>query len=164
MGRFIENGQIVAGFVPVNMATAANNGDVVSLAKYGHLTVIFFKGAGASGEDPTLTLLQCAGIAGTPKALNFTELWVKQGADLAAIGEFTKVTQAAGNTYTEATSGEAQAIWVLEIDASDLDIAHGYNCVQVTVADVGSSSQIGSLLYLLSEPRYAQANTPSAIA
>ncbi len=159
-----QQGQVISGFVPVNLATAANPGAYISMKHYHHLTVIFHKGVGASGQDPTLTLKQATAIAGTGvKALNFTDIWVKQGASLDAIANFTRVTQAAGNTYTSASAGEAEAIWMLEIDGEDLDRDNGFDVVAADIDDIGSTSQIGSLEYILSRPRFAQASPPSAI-
>jgi hypothetical protein len=163
--RLCENNQIAIGFVPVNLATAANNGDYVSLKGYKHVTVLFIKGAGASGEDPTLTLQQASSVAGAgAKELYFTTIYVKQGSDLESIGTFTKTTQSSANTYTSATSGEAQAIWAVEFDADELDVDNGFDCIRATVADVGDTSQIGTIVYILSEPRYAAETMPSAIA
>lgn len=163
--RFVEKSQIVSGVVPVNLATAANDGDWVSLKDYGKLTVVFFKGAGAAGEDPTLTMEQAKDVSGTgAKALDFTDIYTKQGSDLATIGQFTKVTQTAANTYTEATSGEEEAIWVVEFNAEDLDVSNGFACIRARVASVGATSQIGTILYLLGDARYPQEALPSAIA
>jgi len=162
MKLFTEQAQLVAGFVPVNLATAANSGDYVSLKNYRHVAIVFFKGEGTAGDDPTLTVQQASAVAGTgAKALNFTTVYTKQGADLAAVGGFTKVTQTAGNTYTDATSAEVQAIWVVEFNAEDLDSEGGFDCVTASVADVGTNAQIGALLYILSEPRFTP--PPSAI-
>lgn len=87
----LEQMQIASGFVPVNLATAANNGDWVNLKLYARLLIIFFKGAAASGaEDPTVTLLQATDVAGTgSKALNIARAWTKTDADLTTIGQFT---------------------------------------------------------------------------
>lgn len=152
---FVEQAQIVAGFVPVNLATAANAGDWVSMKGFSRCTVVFFAAAGTAGDDPTLTIEQATAVAGTGnKALNFTRLDVKQGADLAAIGAFTAVTQSAANTYTEATSAEAQKIWVVDIKADDLDADNGFDCIQASISDVGSNAQLGCLLYILWGARY----------
>ena len=162
--RLIESLQIVSGFAPVDMQTGANTGDWVSLANYNHVAAVLFKAIGTAGDDPTITCQQATDNAGTgAKALNFTTLHVKQGADLTAIGQFTKITQASANTYTEATSAEAQAIWVVEFDAQDLDVANGFDHFRVTVADIGANAQLGCLLYLLSEPRFHEALLQSAL-
>jgi hypothetical protein len=161
--RLIEQMQIVAGVIPVDLQTAANDGDWVSLKNYNHLTVVFFKAIGTAGDDPTLTLEQATAVAGTgAKALTFTTIHVKQGTQT-GIGTFTKVTQAAAATYTHTDAAENQAIWVVEFDAPDLDVENGFDCVRARVADVGGNAQLGCILYLLSEPRYSQAILPSAI-
>jgi len=164
--RLIDEVQICSGFVPVDTQTAGNPGDAVSLKNYNHLTVIFFKAAGAANDDPVLTFEQGTDVAfGTAKNLaTITEYWHKQGT-LTAVGTFTNVTQAASQTVTlNATSAESQGIYVFEIDAADLDVANGYDCVRVTVADTGAAgAQLGCMLYILSGPRHAGATMPSAI-
>ena len=94
--------------------------------------------------------------------VSYNYIYTKQGT-LTAVGTFTHNTQAAANTYTDATSAELAAIWVIELDGADLDATGGFDCVQASVADVGGNAQLGCLLYILTEPRYAQEVTPSAI-
>jgi hypothetical protein len=163
--RICENGQLAAGFLPVNMATAANTGAFVSMKNYKHCAIVLYKDGGASGEDPTITVQQATAVAGTSaKALTFTDIYTKQGSDVTAVAQFTRTTQTAASTYTSATSGEQESIWVIEFDSNDLDVANGFDCIQAAVADVGSTSQIGCLLYILTEPRYAEEPTPGVIA
>jgi len=162
--RLCERGQLISAFVPVNLASAAQTGDWVSLKLFKHIAIVFTKGAGVSGEDPTITVQQATDVSGTDaKALTFTDIYVKQGAALNAIGQFTKTTQSAANTYTSATGGEEQATWVIEFDADELDVDNGFDCVNASVDDVGDTSQIGHILYILTEPRYASEPMPSAI-
>lgn len=154
--------QIAAGFVPVNMATATNEGDWISLRNYRHVAILVFKAAGASGEPPTITTQQAKDTGGgDAKDLNFTTIHVKNGADLGAIGQFTKVTAVASNDYALA-AGNTQALVLIEFNAEDLDADNGFDCIRATIADVGDTSQIGCMLYLLSSPRYTP--PPSAIA
>ncbi|MCX7428776.1 MAG: hypothetical protein NTW96_24510 [Planctomycetia bacterium] len=164
--RLIDESQIVAGFIPVDTQTGANVGDVVSMKNYGHLTVIFFKAVGAANDDPVFTFAQGTDIAfGTNAVLaTIDEYWKKEGADLAAIGTFTRVAQAASQTVTlSATSAESQGLYVFEID--DTDLTDGYSCVRVTVAKTGTAgAQLGAMLYILSEPRHSAATMVSAIA
>jgi hypothetical protein len=165
--------QFASGFVPVNLATAANTGDWFSLANYGRIAFLFHKGAGTAGEDPVITIQQATAAAGTgAKALNVTRVDTKQGADLAAIGTFTVSTSASPatndtfstNTWTNSTLAEEQAIVVIEFRAQDLDVNNGFYFVQASIADVGTNSQIGSLQAILYEPRYPQQVLPSALA
>jgi hypothetical protein len=162
MKRLADEIQIAAGVVPVNLATAANDGDWVSLKHYRHCAVVLFKGAGTAGEDPTLTMEQAQDVSGTgAKALTFTRIDAKQGASLFTIGEFTRITQAAAATYTNLTLAEDLAILVVEFNAEDLDADGGFDCLRARIADVGAGSQIGAILYLLTDPRYTP--PPSAI-
>jgi len=135
---FTQNSQIVSGFVPVDMQAGANTGDWVSVENFNHVAIVFFKAAGTAGDDPTITVSQATDAAGTSsKALNFTRIYTKQGT-LSSVANFTLTTQSAANTYTDATSAEVQAIWVVEFDADDLDVSSGFTHVQASVADVAS--------------------------
>ena len=110
---FVQNSQIVSGFVPVDMQAGANTGDWVSVENFNHVAIVFFKAAGTAGDDPTITVTQATDAAGTSsKALNFTRIYTKQGT-LSSVANFTLTTQSAANTFTDATSAEVQAIWVV---------------------------------------------------
>jgi hypothetical protein len=152
---FVEQAQIVPAFVPVNLATAANPGDWVSMKGFARCTIIFVAGAGTAPDDATITVSQATAVAGTgSKALTFTRIDVKQGADLAAIGDFTTVTQAAATSYTSDTSAETQNLWVIDIRAEELDENNGFDCVQASIGDVGTAAKIGTVLYILWGSRY----------
>jgi hypothetical protein len=163
----LEKVQIVPGFAPISM-TAARTGDVVSLKNYRRCLVLFFKGIGTDGQDPTLTLLQGTDVAfGTNKALTFTTIYKKEDlTSLADVGQWTKVTQSAANTYTHTDAAQSEALWAIDVSADDLDSANGYDCLRASVNDVGTNSQIGCILYLLHEPvtQAAPENMASAIA
>lgn len=160
--RFLETHQLIAGFVPVDMQTAANNGDWVSLVNYNRVVCVLFKAAGTAGDDPIFTLQQAQDAGGTGAAnLNFTTIYKKVGVQT-GINGWTVVTQAAGNTYTDTDSAEAQAIIAVEIDAPML--ADGFTHVRLTIPDTGGNAQLGCAFYLMSEPRSAGKVMPSAIA
>jgi hypothetical protein len=164
MKLLAEELQVAAAFVPVNLAGGANDGDWVSLKNYRHVSVLFFGAAGNATEPATITLEQATTVAGSnAKALNFTRIDKKHTADLFTVGEFTKVTQAAANTYALGTTmGDKQAIVLIDFNAEDLDVEGGFDCIRGRVADVGTVAQIGAMLYILSDPRYTP--PPSAIA
>lgn len=161
--HFLEKTDIVSGFAPINIGSARSS-DVITLKHFGRCAIVFHKAAGSASEDPTITVLQATSIApSSAKALNFTEVWTKQGT-LSSVGTWTKVTQAAGNTYTNTTASENEAVWVIDIPAESLDVDGGFDCIQVTVADAGSVNQIAGLTFHLHEPRYAVSGGLSAIA
>jgi len=161
--HLLEKVDIVSGIVPINLGSA-RTGDVVSLKNWGRCAIVFFKAAGSASEDPTITVEQCINVAGSSnKAITFTRIDTKQGT-LTSVGTWTEVSQAAANTYTNATASENQAIWVIEVKAEDLDVDNGYDCITCSIADAGSVNQLGAVLYILHEPRYAKAGGVSAIA
>lgn len=163
MARLTEEYQIQAAIIPIDLSAGANNGDWVSMKNYDTLDVIVFKAAGTAGDDPVITLKQASDVAGTgAKALNFTRVDAKVGVQTAT-GTFTKNTQAAGNTYTDLVSAESQGVFVIHIEGQDLDRANGFDCVQLSIPDVGTNAQIGCGLYILGGSRYAGQFTPSAI-
>ena len=155
----LDQMQIAAGFVPVDLSTGANNSGWVNMKNYTRLLVVFFKSAAGAGvEDPTVTVLQATDVSGTgSKALTIARAWTKTAADLTTIGQFTAGAPST-NTLTVAGSAQKAAIWVLEVLATDLDKTNNFGCVRANVADVGVVAQLGCLLYVLGEAR--QSDTP----
>lgn len=162
--HFLEKCQIIPAFVPVNMAGGANTGDWVNIRNYDRCAIVFVAGVGAAAQDPTITVLQAQSDGGSSKALNFTRVDTKQATALTSVAAFTEVTQADGNTYTNATSGELQNLFVIDISTQDMDIANGYDWIQASIADTGSTSKVGVMLYILHDPKYSSGALPGAIA
>lgn len=161
--HILEKIDIVPAIIPINIGTA-RAGDVISMKNFGRCAVIFYKDGGVNGEDVTLTVEQCTSVApSNAKALNFTRIDTKQGAALTSVGTWTKVTQAAGNTYTNTDLGGQQALLVLDIKAEDLDVDNGFDCIRVSTSDAGTATSLGAALYLLHEPRYNKEGGFSAI-
>lgn len=154
-----EEMQIVPAWNPVNIGTAANPGDWVSLKNYRHCTVMFVQGPGTAAEPATITLSQATAVAGTgTKALLVSAYWVKKAAtDLTAVGTFTKVTQTPATTVIlgVGAEGDKAHVVLIEINAEDLDSDGGFDCVQASVADVGTGPTIAAMFYLLSGGRYS---------
>lgn len=149
---FLERFDIVEGFPAVDLSTGANTGDWVAAKNAKRIVIAFISGVGTAGDDPTLTVQQAVNNAGgSVKALNFTVIYRKQAAtSLASTTQWTKTTQTAANTYTEATAAEQALIWVVEIDpVVDLDVANSFDYLRATVADVGANAQPGYLLYVV---------------
>ncbi len=157
MKLLAEELQVAAAFVPVSLAGGANDGDWVSLKNYRHVTILFYGAAGAATEPATITVEQASAVDGTgAKALTFTTIYKKHDANLETVGQFTKVTQTAANTYPlGTTTGDKQAIILIDFNAEDLDVEGGFDCIRGRIADVGTTAQIGAMLYILSDPRYA---------
>ena len=161
---FAETHQVVSGFVPTDSG-AAYTGDYVSFKNYNRCTVIYFTAAGITDDDPVLTFSQATDVSGlgdTPLVVVDT-IHIKADADLTTIGVNTRVTQTAVATYTDDTHAELQKIYQIDVTADQLDVANGFNVMRVTVADVGTTGQISSMIYIMSEPRYGEDILLSAI-
>lgn len=163
-----EEGQYVQGFAPVDMSAGVNAGDWVGMEDHRSLDVVLVTAVGTAGQDPVLTLLQAQDAAGTgSKALALSTYYKKQGATaLSGVGAFTKATATTPGTFggaDEASSAENQTLWVIPVQATDLDLANGFTHVSASVADVGAAAQLGMLLYVLYGARQKKHPQPSVI-
>jgi hypothetical protein len=132
------------------------------LKLFNHVAIHILKAAGASGEPPTFTFQQGKTVSGNnAKALNFTKYKIRDAADVTTVGTFTETAVASTNTITPA-AGNTQEHIVVEFDAQDLDFQNGFNAFNVSIADVGSTAQLCSIMYEFSEPRYSSNVSPIA--
>ncbi|MFA5387059.1 MAG: hypothetical protein WC322_01530 [Candidatus Paceibacterota bacterium] len=164
--KAVEVMQFVPAFAPVDMSTGAGpTSDWVTMKDFRRCAIVFSAGVGTTGNDSTITLLQATSVTGTSsKALNFSEVYVKQGLLVNAIAQFTKTDNpTADNSYTSDTSGESELVWVIEIKAEDLDIDGGFDCIQASVNDHGAA-KVGSVLYVLYDAVYGVDPALGAIA
>lgn len=138
----------IGGFTPVDMQTADNNGAWVSMTNLEAVVAVLYAAIGTAGDDPVFTLEQATSAAGAgAKGLNFTEIYIKNAANVNTTAAFTKVTQSAASTYTNATSAEAQNLFAVEIPATSLDQANGYRFVRLTIPDTGANAKLGCGIY-----------------
>ena len=73
-----------------------------------------------------------------------------------ATGTFTTATQAPATSYVDALSAEAQGLFVIEVSSDQLDVNNNFDCLQLSIADVGPTTpQLGCALYLLRGARYS---------
>ena len=148
---------IEAAFVPVDMQAAANNGDWISLENYKSVLCVLFGAAGTAGDDPVFTLTQATANDGSgEKALTFEVIHEKVGT-LASVASWTRATQSAATSYTNAASAEGQKIIMVRIDADELDVAGGFTHVQLTIPDTGSNAALGCGFYLMGNPTHSVA-------
>lgn len=147
LGNYFD---VSVGASPADLTSAATTGNRVSLKNAAGCTILFFKTAGTAGDDPTVTLKEhTAATGGTSQSLAaIDKVYVKSETSLDGDETWTKVTQAAGSTYTDATSAEVQAVWAIEVDADKLSDGYGY--ISLDVSDAGTNAgQYGCVLYVL---------------
>lgn len=153
----VKKSKIVSGLTPQDVNGAgAISGDYVSMKLYNHCTVILH--FGAVGDAAAVTLTQAQDVSATgAKALAFTKQWANEGL---TTDTFTETT-VSSNTFNHAAT--ASNLYVIEIDARELDVDNGFDCFKVGVAAQAGAATLLSILYILSEPRYEQDSLPSAI-
>lgn len=167
MNKFIEQCNPTACVMPLDLDTD-RSGDYICLQGYGKVGVLAIISPGTAGDDPTFTFQQATAVAGTgAKDLTvITEYWSKQAAtDLTATGTWTRSTQSAATTVAgNATSAEQAKMYYIEIDAQQLDVDNGFDCLTCNVALAASGgAQYGCIVYLPMDARFPQATTESAI-
>lgn len=149
--KLVEMMGFETGILPKDITGAAQTADYVSLKDYTHVTIYIQQGAWAGGT-PAVTLFQATDVAASgEKALSFAKRWTKVG----VTGTTFVETAVASDTFNLANV--ANTINVLEIDAADLDVDGGFDCLTVKVASPGANADLLSVTYVLCGARYPQA-------
>ncbi|TDC47645.1 hypothetical protein E1281_25940 [Actinomadura sp. KC345] len=154
LGRTID---IVPGVVPVDLGTAASTGKRVGLKNATGVTVVGFLNNGTAAQAPTFTLQEhTAASGGTSQNLAVIDhYYVKEEAALDGDETWTKVTQAAAATITDADWDDANQVLVaFEVHASQL--SDGYTHISCNVSDPGTA-QVGAVLYVLHDLAHQRA-------
>lgn len=144
---------IALGAIPVDLSSAAVTGKRVSLKDAGGVDIVVIKAAGTAGDDPTVTLKQHTASSGgtTANLAVIDHYYLKNATTMAGTETWSKKTQAAAATIADpggaGTSAESQQIIVIPLEAASL--ADGYSWVSLDIADVGTNSQLGAVIYLL---------------
>lgn len=151
-GHPIENIGVATAFITVDADTAGITSDYVSMKGYSRC-LILLQVAAWPADTAAVTLLQATAVAGTAaKALSMTRVWNKTGLVDAAWAE-TTVTS---DTFDIASNVDNE-LYAILVEASDLDVANGFDCIAVSVADPGTATSMVGGTFLLFEPRYAGA-------
>ena len=156
---------LVEGFPTVDLQSGNNCGDWISLRNSARVGIFFTSGVGSACDDPTLTIQQAKNACGgSVKSLAICtgKAFKKQAAtNLSAVTTWTSASGCVGtgcctHTLTNLTSAEQSAMWYVEFDSSELDVACQFNFIRATVADIGCNAQPGSLTYIVA-PKYPSA-------
>lgn len=157
--RLIDNHKIVTGIAPIAMATTAGDADYVSLKGYQGISIILNVNNAATVTGCAVTLKQATDVAGTSeKALAFTKMWANT--DIAASDTLTE-TAVTSNTFTTDTTDNKDLLYVMEIDASELDVANGFDCVRLD--GLLMANAVGAVTYILHGARNSSPIAKSAI-
>ena len=158
--RKVDKEHFVVGLPPRTPSTSTP--DYVKLDNYNHLTVAILVDNGTTVTGSAITLKQATSAAGAgEKALSFSTMWAN--IDIGASDTLVE-TAVTSDTFTTSTTNNKDLLYLIEVDADDLDLANGFNWVRAGTAD--ATSAVLSVLYILSGARYAgvPANRATAIA
>jgi hypothetical protein len=153
-GRLDEQAILVQATSVVALASTAGVGSYVSMKNFRKLTAIIdiLNGTGPTGT--AITVKQATAVAGTgAKALTFTRMLAN--IDVAAAQAFTETAVSAGTFTTDVTNAK-RLRYILEINAEDLDIANGFDCLSVQGASGANST--GLISYVMWGARYSGAS------
>jgi hypothetical protein len=122
----------------------------VSLKGFNHITIVVgFKNA-TTVTGSAIALAQATAVAGTgTKTLAFTKAWsVVDDASAVALTEMT----VASNTFTTDATDSKTGFYIIEVDADDLDINNGFDCIRATAGNATAATI--TIDYILSGSRY----------
>jgi hypothetical protein len=109
----------------------------------------------AAANTVALSINQALTVAGgSPKAIGVTRIWTN--IDAAAGAAYAKATEAA--TFTTA-AGVAHKIVVFEVGPYCMDVAGGFDCVNV-VTGASAAANITSAMLFITRPKYPGATAP----
>ena len=129
----------------------------VSMKGYQRCQIIISIADGTTVTGSTITLKQATAVDGTSeKALAFTRMLANT--DYAASKTMTE-TAVTSNTFTTQTTNSKDSLYIIDVDASDLDVANGFDCLRVDGTGHAATDSRGVVvLYNLYGARYAGAS------
>ena len=157
--RLLDSDKVVMGCPPAALATTAGDGDYVSMKNFDRITFIIAVDNATTVTGGAVTLKQATLVDGTgEKALGFTKMWANE--DTAASDTLVE-TAVTSDTFTTDTTDAKNLIYVIEVQAADLDVSNSFDCVRIDVASMVNA--VGSVVYVLRSSRYAPPLAVSAI-
>lgn len=126
----------------------------VSMKGYNRCQIIIVIADGTTVTGSTITLKQATAVAGTgEKALGFKTVW--KNVDIAA-GQTLTETAVTNDTFDTQAVNSKISLYIIDIGASDLDVAGGFDCFRVDGTGHAATSPLGSVvLYNLYGARYS---------
>lgn len=157
--RLDEQAKKVVGLAPITPSTTVP--DYVSLKGYERCSIDIIVDNGATVTGSAITLKQATAVANTgEKALAFSRMLAN--IDIGATDTLVE-TAVTSNTFTTDTTDNKNLHYVIDVQASDLDVAGGFDCIRVGTGNAVNA--VTAILYTLYPAKYAKAPspTPSAI-
>ena len=127
------------------LTSTVGDGSYVSLKGYARCAIILDVTDATTVTGGTITLKQATAVAGTgEKALAFTRMLANT--DVAAAQTMVE-TAVSSNTFTTDTTNSKRLRYVMDVQASDLDLANSFDCIRLD--STGMANANGSVTYIL---------------
>lgn len=161
--RLDEQVTTVVAAIGLLLTSTLGDTDYVSMKGYKRAQIIITIADGTTVTGSTITLKQATDVAGTSeKALAFTRMLANT--DYAANHTMTE-TAVTSNTFTTQTVNSKDSVYIIDIDASDLDVAGGFDCFRVDGTGHAATASRGcSVVYNLYGKRFSNSTADQAIA
>lgn len=151
---FAERFAIVTGVPADSQGSGGLAVPAINMKDALRATLVFIKGTGTAGDDPTIAFTQGDGISSgalsNAKALTAVERADTRRHATAIPTTWTAETQAAAASFTSATLAEEKGVIAIDITPDMLDVDNGFHAVRAAVADTGSAgAQLGVLFWIV---------------
>ena len=160
--RLDEQVTTVVAAAGLLLTSTLGDTDYVSMKGYSRAQIIITIADGTTVTGTAVTLKQATDVAGTSeKALAFTRMLAN--VDYAASKVMVE-TAVASNTFTTQTTNSKDSVYVIDVLASDLDVAGGFDCFRVDATGHAATASRGcTVIYNLYGKRYSDATPTQAI-
>lgn len=136
------------------LTTTVGDTTYVSMKNYARCSIVIDVTNATTVTGGTVTLKQATAVAGTgEQELAFTRMLAN--IDVGA-GQAMTETAVTSNTFVTNTTNSKRLRYIIDVAASDLDVADGYDCLRVDVT--GMASATGQVSYILYGARYSGAS------
>jgi hypothetical protein len=142
--RIVDKAHPVHVFAPAVPSSAAP--PWLNLGSYNHVAFVISGVNAASGVTPVaVTVNQAQDVAGTgSKALPITQVW--QDTDTGS-GDTLTNQAVVSNTFTITSTVSKAFLYIIEIDAAELDTSNGFGTVQIGLAN-GAAQTLSVVAYM----------------
>jgi len=155
--RLDEQVQTVVAAAGLLLTSTLGDTTYVSMKNFARARITIVIADGTTVTGSTITLKQATAIAGTSeKALAFTRMLANT--DYAASKTMVE-TAVTNNTFTTQTTNSKDSVYIIDVDASDLDIANGFDCFRVDCTGHAATASRGcAVIYDLYGAKYSGAS------
>ena len=137
-----------------NDTDVGHDGDWVNLSNYSSLVVAVMGEDAAAGDDVEISVMQAtSNTGGSEKSFSPRRYYLKESSDAGVGGSYAE--QAPDSDGNITIEGDDFNRLLFEIRADELDVANGFEYVQVNHDGGGSANKFISITYILCGPRYA---------